>query len=106
MRLIWHPLAMDDFKQIIEYCRLNFGKHISRKIRAKYKKDISLLKEQPYLGFEEPLLKELNLLQYHSLIINNTKVIYTVHSDYIFIHVLWNCRRQPESLKSELRKRQ
>jgi len=60
---------MDDFKQIIEYCRLNFGKHISRKIRAKYKKDISLLKEQPYLGFEEPLLKELNLLQYHSLII-------------------------------------
>ena len=35
MRLIWHPLAMDDFKQIIEYCRLNFGKHISRKIRAK-----------------------------------------------------------------------
>ena len=106
MKLICHPLAMDDFKQIIEYCHLNFGIHTARKVRDKYRNDINLLKEEPNLGFEEYLLKNCGTLEYRSLVIKNTKVIYTIHPDYIFIHMLWNCRRQPESLQSEVSKRQ
>lgn len=105
MKLIWHPLAIEDFKQIIAYCSLNFGIHTAKRIRDKYRNDINLLKTQPHLGFQETLLKNVGTLEYRSLIISHIKVIYTVHTDYIYIHILWNCQRLPESLKSEVEKR-
>ena len=105
MILIWHPLALDDLAQIIGYCRHNFGMQTAKRVRTKYRSDINLLKTQPYLGFVEPLLKDVGSLEYHSLIIDCTKVIYTIHPEYVYIHILWNCRRQPERLCSEIENR-
>lgn len=105
MKLIWHTLALEDFAHIIEYCHHSFGHITAQKVRDKYKADIHLLKTQPYLGFVEPLLSGQGTLEYRSLVVENTKVIYTIHTDYIYIHLLWNCRRQPASLSSEMSKR-
>lgn len=105
MKLIWHPLALEDFIQIIQYCRLSFGIHIARRIKNKYRKDINLLKTQPHLGFVDPLFINEGQLEYRSLIIKTSKIIYTIHTNYIYIHMIWDCRRQPESLSSEIYKR-
>lgn len=106
MKLVWHPFALDDLAQIVKYCHHNFGIQIARRVRSKYQSDITLLKKHPSLGFVEPLLVNFGTLEYRSLIIESTKVIYTIHTNYIYIHLLWDCRRQPESLRSEVRKRQ
>ena len=34
-----------------------------------------------------------------------TEIIYSVHSDYIYIHLLWNTSRNPEDLSKELNER-
>lgn len=105
MKLIWHTLALNDFEQIISYCHHCFGKQTAQKIRDKYRKDISSLKDQPHLGFVEPALKNTGTLEYRSLLIKYTKVIYTVHTEHIFIHLLWDCRQKPKTLNSEIEKR-
>ena len=92
MNLIWHPLALDDLAQIIGYCCHNFGMQTAKRVRTKYRSDINLL-------------KDVGSLEYHSLIIDCTKVIYTIHPEYVYIHILWNCRRQPERLCSEIENR-
>ena len=105
MRLIWHPLALDDLSQVTQYCRHNFGIHIAKKVKDRYQNDVSLLKNHPLLGFIDPFLIDFGTLEYRSLVVENTKIIYTAHTDYIYIHLIWDCRRQPESLRTEISKR-
>ena len=62
MRLIWHPLALDDMRRIINYCRETFGLTVAAKVRNQLKHDASLLKQHPALGcLEEELNGGCNL---------------------------------------------
>ena len=44
-------------------------------------------------------------LTYRSLVSGHIKIIYTVHDKYLYIHMLWDCRRNPELLQSEMKER-
>jgi negative regulator of genetic competence, sporulation and motility len=38
-------------------------------------------------------------LEYRSLVVDKvTKIIYTVHQEYVYVHLLWDVRRDEESL--------
>lgn len=105
MKLVWSKSALQDFEDLVKYWRLEFGKDIAVKIRRKLKHDANLLKRHPLLGFVEPLLKDIKIVEHRALIVGNTKIIYTVHTDCIYIHMIWSCRKDPESLSIEMRKR-
>ena len=104
-KLIWHPEAVSDLKSIVDYCREYFGKLVAGRVRSRILEGARLLISHPALGFVEPLLTDCPL-QYRSLVIVPcTKVIYTVHEDYVFIHALWNTSRNPTDLVSILKER-
>ena len=97
-KLIWHPEAVSDLKSIVDSCREYFGKLVAGRVRSRILEGARLLISHPALGFVEPLLTDCPL-QYRSLVIVPcTKVIYTVHEAYVYIHILWNTRRNEQDL--------
>ena len=106
MKIIWHPFASNDFDQIIYYYRDAFGVKTAQKVRDTLHHDIyHLLCLHPFLGFCETCLSDVDQLSYRSLVSGHIKIIYTVHDKYIYINMLWDCRRNPKQLQSEIKER-
>lgn len=105
MKRLWvklHSEASGDLRNIIKYCRESFGSNVARELRAKIIKNASLLMGNPYLGKVEPLLNGCNSLEYRSLLVSeHTKLIYTVHADYVYVHLLWDVRQDERNLKKQ-----
>lgn len=49
MKLVWHPLALNDMQSILTYCRKNFGRTTAVKVREKLRHDSALLMNHPQL---------------------------------------------------------
>ena len=94
MILKWHPLALADLSAIVEYCSTTFGRKTARNVRNKLIYTAELLCANSFIGSVEPLLKGCSQLEYRSLVADShTKIIYTIHEDYIYIHLLWDVRQ-------------
>ncbi|MCD8184074.1 MAG: type II toxin-antitoxin system RelE/ParE family toxin [Bacteroides sp.] len=94
LNLKWHPEAAFDLATITRYCRWRFGKTAAREVRSKILHDAELLRTHPHLGPVEPLLTECTSLEYRALVVGaHTKILYTVHTAYIYIHLLWDVRQ-------------
>ena len=104
--LKWHPQALDEFVAILQYCEEMFGWNTARKVRAQFESRLSILQLFPNMGRDEDLLKNKDGLKYRSLALPPTKIIYTIHSSYIYIHELWNTRRNPDDLSEILKDRE
>lgn len=100
-KLLWHPSALEDMQQIVEYCRISFGSKIAKEVRNRLQHDIRLLKTQPNLGYADPAFSPAEL-EIRSLLTGPTKILYSIHDEYIYIHLLWNTRQSPEYLKRKL----
>lgn len=99
-RIKWHPEAVTDLEAILCYCKQRFGSKVARKVREKILHTVSLLKFHPCLGVIDPLLVDCTSLEYRALQAGTyTKVIYSVHEDFIYIHLLWDVRRDEEGVK-------
>lgn len=97
--LKWHPEAVKDFIAIIRYCNLNFGRDTAKHVRNKILSRAELLIANPYLGIAEPTLSKCTSLIYRSLLVAPfTKIIYTIHEDYIYIHIIWDVRQHENKL--------
>lgn len=103
MRVLFHKSAIDDLILIYSYCRVEFGLSATKKLRSKINKSISLLKTQPYIGQVEPLLLGCTSLEYRNLVIQpHLKIIYTIHDEYIYIHVVWDVRQDENKLTKSI----
>lgn len=100
-KLRWHPSALEDMQQIIDYCRISFGSEIAKEVRQCLQHDIRLLKTQPNLGYINTEFSLLEL-EIRSLLVAPTKILYSIHDKYIYIHLLWNTRQNSENLKRKL----
>ena len=97
--LRWHPKASTDLNRIVWYCSQKFGKSTARQVRNHIWHDAELLQSHPQLGQVEPLLAGCTSLEYRSLLVDKvTKIIYTVHREYVYIHLLWDVRRDEDFL--------
>jgi plasmid stabilization system protein ParE len=97
--LRWHPKASTDLNRIVWYCSQKFGKSTARQVRNHIWHDAELLQSYPQLGQVEPLLAGCTSLEYRSLVVDKvTKIIYTVHREYVYIHLLWDVRRDEDFL--------
>ena len=104
--LKWHPSALADLSAIVEYCSISFGRKTAREVRNKLVYTAELLCANPCLGPIEPLLKGCTSLEYRSIVANNyTKIIYTVHHDYVYIHLLWDVRQDEERISKVISNR-
>lgn len=97
--LYWHPEASEDLNAIVHQCSWYFGSASARKVRNQIWHDAELLQSHPRLGKVEPLLVGCTSLEYRSLLVDtHTKIIYTVHTDFVYIHLLWDVRQDEAKL--------
>lgn len=86
------------FKQqvvdLLSYLKVTFGLSIASRVKSELEEKIFLLKSFPNMGTIELLLEE-EPLTYRYLVVKHNKILYTVEDDYIFIHLLWDCRQDP-----------
>ncbi len=55
------------------------------------------------MGAVELLLEEEPLV-YRYLVIKHNKILYTIEENYIFVHLLWDCRQDPYLLMDLIKK--
>ncbi len=103
MKVLFHKSAIDDLILVYSYCRSKFGLSATKKLRSKIDKSISLLKTQPYIGQVEPLLLGCTSLEYRMIVIlPYLKIIYSIHNEYIYIHVVWDVRQDENKLTQSI----
>ena len=79
---------------LVCYLKVTFGKRIGFRVKNEIEEKVFLLKLFPNMGTVESLLEEEPLV-YRYLVIKHNKILYTVEENYVFIHLLWDCRRDP-----------
>lgn len=82
---------------LVCYLKVTFGKRIAFRVKNEIEEKVFLLKLFPNMGTVESLLEEEPLV-YRYLVIKHNKILYTVEENYVFIHLLWDCRRDPIQL--------
>lgn len=103
MKVLFHKSAIDDLILVYSYCRSNFGLSVAKKLRSRIDKSISLLKTRPYIGQVEPLLLGCTSLEYRKMVIlPYLKIIYSIHKEYIYIHVVWDVRQDENKLTNSV----
>lgn len=103
MRVIWSERAAFAVKDTALYIEKEFDQKAKKEFLNKIDKFDILLHTNPYMGKEEPLLKKLPE-KYRSFVIDHiNKAVYRVLPDgNIIIVTLWDCRRAPETLVSQI----
>lgn len=96
MEVIWHRKAREQFEEAMDYCSMQFGKRVAKRIVDKIDRDIMSLAANPYMGTIEESLQEISGFRY--IVEGPAKLIYTVEDGYIFIHLYWDCRQNPGHL--------
>lgn len=79
---------------LFDYLKITYGKSVAFRTRNEIEQKIFLLKSFPDMGTVELLLED-EPLTYRYLVVKHSKILYTVEADYIFIHLLWDCRQNP-----------
>lgn len=98
--LKWHPEAINDLNKIVFYCFQMFGKIVAERVGKNIVDKGESLNIYPYLGKVESSLIGCTSLEYRSLLVSEfTKLIYTVHTDFIYIHLLWDVRQDEKNIK-------
>ena len=105
-RIVWHPEAKEDLRKILIYCRDEFGSETAKNVRERILNAVANLSVYPQLGFKEESLANTTTLTYRSIIVRQTKVVYSVHETHIYIYLLWNTWRDPSKLSPLTKERE
>lgn len=93
-RIIWTERADKIFTRILEfYIERNGSKIYSRKLNKEVQVLLSVISKQPCLGTKTE--KE----RFRVLIRGNYKIFYEVDKAHIVVHLIWDCRQNPEDIK-------
>lgn len=102
--ILWKPTAQIKYKKTAQWYYKNMGKSAANKFVTGVINDIYRIKSQPNIGLHEPLLLD-QPIKYHSLVSHrNTKIIYFIENETLFIVDLWDCRQNTASLKKGIDK--
>lgn len=106
LEIKFHPKSFEDIRLIYEWCEEYFGQRVAYKVATKIANSIERLSVAPLVGKEEPKFNKLGTgISYRSIKIKHSKVIYSVHDNYVYVHVVWDMRRNPNDMENEIRER-
>ncbi|MFA4852001.1 MAG: type II toxin-antitoxin system RelE/ParE family toxin [Bacteroidales bacterium] len=93
-RIVWTSRADEIFTHVLKfYVERNGSKTHSRKLNKEVKEIINLLTRHPFLGAKTDFENIRVLIQ------GDYKIFYQVKSKELVIHLVWDCRQNPEDLK-------
>jgi plasmid stabilization system protein ParE len=102
MKIIWTGFAISELKNIYDYYKESVGISIARKIKNQL-----LTSTKQLLAFPNSGQKEENLLkigEFRYLVDGNYKIIYKQIDKDIYITDVFDCRRDPETIKENATK--
>ncbi len=103
MKVIVTSFAQQQIYETASYIQQEFGKVSRRIFMQKVREAKRLLADNPHMGSIEPNLAGLSTT-YHSIVVARlNKIIYCIESERIEIVDLWDVRREPETLASQVK---
>jgi len=99
MNIIWTREALQETKLIYEYYKLRVSVKVAKNIKNNIFSSVKNLQKQPGKGQVEELLLHKDG-EYRYLVTSNYKVIYKVTEKEIFIMKVFDCRRNPEKMRT------
>ena len=104
MRIIWQSEARTHVRAAFAYGKKVFGLRVAIRFREELKSSSYRLSTHPYIGVKELALSDKDI-SYRSLVVHpHYKLIYWVDEerDTVFIAALWDTRRNPDVLPTQL----
>jgi plasmid stabilization system protein ParE len=102
MIIRWSYRAQKQQDAVADYIFKEFGTLALREFYQKIDKVETDLVEFPEIGKLEPLLAHRKKLYRSIMLTKMNKLIYTINNDYIYVHAVWDTRREPKSQASKL----
>lgn len=92
--------ARKELQQICQHLTMKtFSFGSSRKLKQGIKNAITTLSAFPKIGMKEPLLENAGNFRY-LVVQKHYKLIYILKDDICYVASIWDCRNNPELLKS------
>ncbi len=101
LKIIWTQTAISQLKQIFTFYQDIANTSVAQRIIDRIIERAILLETYPNVGQKEELLKT-RANDYHYLIEGNFKIIYWIDKDIIKIASVFDCRKDPSKLESEI----
>lgn len=98
MKVLFTQNAKDKLDEIFQYFKDKSLTKTGRQIRAKILAKALSLKDFPFIGQEDELLKTLGK-NHRYLVEGNYKIIYRVELDTVFVLNIFDTRQDPQKLK-------
>jgi toxin ParE1/3/4 len=100
VRIEWSELAERQLKDIFDYYSLEVSPVIAGKIINKIYDRVSILEKTPLAGQKEELLADYTE-DFRYLVESNYKIIYWKNKNLVTIASVFDCRQNPEKMKSK-----
>lgn len=102
MKIIWDTQVKQQLEDLFRFYQAMFGTKKAKSIVLSIKQHVLLLKQFPQLGpVEQDTIQRATPYRY--LTKKYCKIYYLIESDYIYIALLWDTRRDPELLQKLLK---
>ena len=94
--------CMEDLKEITKYYKKEVSINMAHKKVKDLKHYADLLADNPLLGFYEQALSS-EPQGFRSLVHEHYKIIYFIEDDIIYISAIFDCRQNPDKLRTSIR---
>ena len=101
-RLVILDSAKEEFKDIKNYCKRDFGDALWNTVHGEYRKPFKRIQKNPAIGSPIDALKEIGITNVKYVLVRQTRIVYEFDDRVIVIHMLIGTRRD---FRSHLLKR-
>ena len=101
LEIIWTQFAGSELKDIYQYYKQNVSINVAQKIKKRILVSVKQLHNHPQIGQIEENLTG-SAYEYRYLVESNYKIIYRYDNKTIYIIDVFDCRRNPQEMKSSI----
>jgi len=103
MQVRWESKVRFELAKVLDYLLIEYGVNGARKFSEELNEWVQVIKENPLVAKQEPLLMDLMPI-YRSVVVHKyQKLIFRIEDDTVFFVDLWDTRRDPNVLREQLR---
>ncbi len=99
MEIVWTDFARESVLDLLLFIRKCWGDTIASVAWGDIQKDIALLENFPEIGPVYLVNKQLDIVIRELVVNKKNKIYYYIRNDNVYIIVVWDTRKNPETLK-------
>ena len=85
--------AKDDYREIRGYVKRKFGDEVWSTVEADFKKMLKQIADMPLAGSVPEEIEAIGLVHYRQRLVGQTRVIYQIKEEEIFVHMFVDTNR-------------